>query len=430
MRVFIQSLLLLAILSVAKTVHSQARIVFNGAYIHIENGAQVVVDNSNSNAVTRLAAGGHFISENEDNIVKWNLGSPGGSSITYAVPFGRTAADYIPLTITMRNGTGDGYFEFATYGRPDWENVNYLPTGVTNFSGFGDSVAPFDNNSRYTIDRFWRIAARNYTQNPDFQDMEFGYIDQEWQQGLNVMQENRMWVQRYNPVLDSWYDYIPGDGIATVDNIANRLGIGAVPDDEIFDWWTLVDQISPLPVTLLSFTAEPENNDKVLLNWETTSEQNSEAFIVERSRDAVNWEYVLTKKAAGNSNSPIQYNDIDYAPYSGLSYYRLKMLDFGGAYEYSRIVPVFIEADGAVATMAFPNPTTDIVFLQAKGDLKGDFYIAVFDVKGRLMLTRNVTSQDLLGSVPLSLGKYAQGTYFVQIQGREMPTQAFKLIKL
>lgn len=422
-------LALLLISAYQQCLQAQARIVFNGAYVNIENGARIVIENNNPNAVTRLAAGGHFISETDSNIVKWNIGSPGATAQTYLIPFGRTSADYIPLRITMENGTGNGYFEFATYGRNDWRNTNYLPPGITNFSGFNDD-AFFPDNSRYAVDRFWLIGARGYTTNPDFQNMWFSYIDDEYNQAQNSIQEDRLWVQRYNPDLDTWYDYIPGNGVKVNNLLQKRVEIGGVPDDEIFDWWILVDEISPLPVALLSFTATAINNDKVLLNWETSSEENSDYFLVERSKDAIHWEFVLTQKAAGYSNLPLKYDDIDVKPHTGLSYYRLKMMDSDGSFEYSKIIPVFIESAGSIATMAFPNPTTDLVFLKAVGDLKGDFYLSIFDTQGRLMMSQHINAQDLVGAVPVSLGKYAQGTYFLQVQGKDMPAQAFKLIKM
>jgi hypothetical protein len=403
----------------------QARLIFNGAYVNIENGARLVIDNPNPNAITHID--GHIISEHENDIVKWNIGD---LEATYTVPFGYDTINYLPLTFGTINGSGtNGYFEFAMYGGPNYLNSSYLPSGITNFNGFGNT-----DNSAYVVDRFWLIRARNYasgnTLKPDIENLRFTYRDPEHTAAGNTINENFLWVQRYNPVLDSWYDYIPGNGIASVNPTANTVEVAIVPYDEVHDWWVLVDKINPLPVELLSFTASPVNNSYIQLDWRTANEQNSDYFIIERSRDAVNWEFVLTKKAAGNSNTTLEYTDIDPAPYKGLSYYRLKMVDFDQSYKYSVIVPVFIESDGVVATVMYPNPTQEILYLQAKGDVEGDHQLTVFDIQGRLMMSRHVTSQDLLGSVQLNVQKLAQGTYFLQVQGDTLPIQAFKFIKL
>jgi hypothetical protein len=403
----------------------QARLVLNGAYINIDNGARLVIDNPNPNAITRNS--GHIISENENNIVIWNIGEV---EDTFTVPFGYNTANYMPVTFATLNASGtNGYFEFATYGGPDYLNSSYLPSGITNFSGFGNS-----DNSTYVVDRFWLIRAKDYdsgnTLKPDIENLRFTYRDPEHAAVGNTINENFLWIQRYNPVLDSWYDYIPGNGVATVDPVGNTVEVAIVPYDEVHDWWVLVDKVNPLPIELLSFTASPVNNSYIQLDWSTANEQNSDYFIVERSLDAVNWEFVLTRKAAGNSNATLQYADIDPAPYKGLSYYRLKMVDFYQSFKYSKIVPVFIESTGIIATVLYPNPTQEILYLQAKGDVEGDHQLTIFDVQGRLMMSKHVTSKDLLGSVPINVQKLAQGTYFLQVQGDELPIQAFKFIKL
>jgi hypothetical protein len=112
--------------------NAQARLILNGAFINIENGAQLVIDNPNPNAITRNS--GHIISEDEDDIVKWNFADNDGN---YTLPFGFGITEYMPLSFGTLNAVGpNGYFEFATYGRPNYLNSSYLPTGVTNFTRF------------------------------------------------------------------------------------------------------------------------------------------------------------------------------------------------------------------------------------------------------------------------------------------------------
>jgi Secretion system C-terminal sorting domain len=417
-------ILLLTLLVFQHRTIGQARLILNGAFVNIENGAQLVIDNSNPNAITRNS--GHIISEDEDDIVRWNFADNAGN---YTLPFGIGTTEYLPLSFGTLNAIGpNGYFEFATYGRPNYLNSSYLPTGVSNFTGFSGP-----DNSPYVVDRFWKIGARNYagsnTDKPDIENIRFTYKDPEHLQIGNSINENTLWIQRYNPVLDSWYDYIPGNGVVAVNTAANTVEAAIVPYDEVYDWWVLVDQISPLPIELLTFTAKPVNNTFVQLDWATANESNSDKFIVERSLNGTDWEYVLTKKAAGQSNTTLQYNDIDPQPYTGISYYRLKLLDVDASYQYSQIQTVFIEGAGEVSTLLYPNPTADIVFLKAEGDLTGEHQLNVFDVHGRLVMSKNVTSQDLMGSVPLNVKKLAAGTYFLQVQGETLPVQAFKFMK-
>ena len=97
---------------------------------------------------------------------------------------------------------------------------------------------------------------------------------------------------------------------------------------------------NPLPIELLSFNAVLNKSNTVDLSWSTASEINNDFFTIEKSKDAIHFEEVLQQKGAGNSNSVLNYNDVDKNPFSGVSYYRLKQTDFNGDYTYSDIVPV------------------------------------------------------------------------------------------
>ena len=89
--------------------HAQSRIVLNGGIVTLNNAANLVVDNPATNAITRNS--GYIISEGENNVVKWNIGTSTG---TYIVPFGYGLSNYLPVTFTKTAGSGTGNFLFST----------------------------------------------------------------------------------------------------------------------------------------------------------------------------------------------------------------------------------------------------------------------------------------------------------------------------
>ncbi len=122
-----------------------------------------------------------------------------------------------------------------------------------------------------------------------------------------------------------------------------------------FGWFTIARVgVSSLPVRLVSFTGQ-QLEGQVQLKWQSSSEENTSHFEVERSADGKNFSPVLTKKAQGNSSSLVSYNAIDNSPLSGTSYYRLKMVDLDGTFEYSKLVAV--NAEGTLQVLAYPNPS-------------------------------------------------------------------------
>jgi len=79
---------------------------------------------------------------------------------------------------------------------------------------------------------------------------------------------------------------------------------------------------------------------KVILSWSTANDRSFDYFTIERSKDGVNFSSAVMIKGAGKISSLIDYTDIDYSPFSGISYYRLKETDYSGESYFSETVVV------------------------------------------------------------------------------------------
>lgn len=91
-----------------------------------------------------------------------------------------------------------------------------------------------------------------------------------------------------------------------------------------------------LPASLISFRGHL-NNNVILLDWSTASEHNSKSFDIEKSTDGTHFYQIGSATAAGNSNSQRTYALTD-RQVSQLNYYRLKMVDIDGNFEYSQTI--------------------------------------------------------------------------------------------
>jgi len=121
----------------------------------------------------------------------------------------------------------------------------------------------------------------------------------------------------------------------------------------------------PLPLSLTSFTASKSNNS-IELNWKTANEQNTAAFVIERSTDGRNFTNLGTVQSSGNSSSTKNYSFTDQNPLTGTSFYRLKMVDKDGSFTYSKVIAVSMSAI-TKALQVFPNPVRDILHVQTTG---------------------------------------------------------------
>lgn len=158
-----------------------------------------------------------------------------------------------------------------------------------------------------------------------------------------------------------------------------------------------------LPVTLTYFNAKVNDDRKVALAWETTSEQNSDYFDVERSADLKTYNVVATVKAKENKLDKTVYQLIDETPVPGIGYYRLKQVDLDGIAQYYKVVSVRTEGTDA----PYPNPSNGQLL---NLDVPATSNISILNLKGESipfdLKTLSESSVQLLLTTRLSPGLY------------------------
>jgi hypothetical protein len=294
---------------------AQARLILNNnAIMTMDNGIYLVINNSNGNAITTAGTGGNIISEDENNRVRWTIGTSTG---IYIVPFTSAGLNKIPVSIQISTaGVGSGSFEFATYGGATWDNNTYRPSIVTNMT----NDVTF-NNSAEVIDRFWLISTPGYTTKPSG-SIDFTYIDAEHTAVGNSINEADLKAERYYTPTNSWDNYAPIGAANAVTNTVTGVTVSAA---NFVSVWTLIDQTAhPLPITLVDFNVECVN-DGVEINWSTATENNASAFVISRSVDGVQFYPIATIPAVGYSIEMEYYNY--FIANGGGYYYQLQLVN-------------------------------------------------------------------------------------------------------
>ena len=123
-----------------------------------------------------------------------------------------------------------------------------------------------------------------------------------------------------------------------------------------------------LPIFLSSFNVTAHSASASALRWTSATEINSDHFRIERSSDGLTWEYLGELPAAGNSSSSISYFFLDdnypeLRDAISVLYYRLKMVDLDGTFEYSEIRALNIKGDSDDEINIYPNPVYDELFI-------------------------------------------------------------------
>jgi hypothetical protein len=171
----------------------------------------------------------------------------------------------------------------------------------------------------------------------------------------------------------------------------------------------------PLPIELLAFDAKL-NGSIVDLKWETASEINNDFFIIERAGEDMVWTPILERAGAGNSNNFLSYQEKDRDPLEGISYYRLKQVDFNGDFTYSDPVSIFNQpVSGNEDVFMYPNPSTvGSVYLRLPFVTR-DFETSVrlYDLSGKLIRQTQFDSNSEI--FEFHYGNIPPGIYFIQI---------------
>ncbi len=184
-----------------------------------------------------------------------------------------------------------------------------------------------------------------------------------------------------------------------------------------------VNVLTPLPIELLNFDAQPNQKRTVDLTWATSTEINSDYFVAQKSKDIENWEDVCFVEAAGNSTTEFNYACEDNSPNLGTNYYRLKQVDKNGVFKYSETRVVRFDASQDIAI--YPNPTNSIFSIQIKNiDSKE---ITFFNAMGqKVSIPQLASSKDLIQFETESL---AEGIYYIQVT-TGIESKTYKLIVL
>ncbi len=389
-------------------VNAQAQLILHGGAVVLANNATLVIANSDNNAIQRSGSG-YILSEGEGNRILWAIGNGNGN--TYTLPFG-TASRYFPVSFKASSGTGSGgYFVFSSFPVSP-VNSGELPSGVTNMT------ITTGDNSLQTLDRFWQIKPIGYSTAPNLTDLSFSYSPTEIA-APNEIAEANLTAFRWNGLLQKWNDFIPP---SIVNTTAHTVTVSSIGGNQLSDWWTLADATgSPLPVTLLFFTARPVNG-QVLTNWQTAMEENSDHYEVWRSRDDNHFDLAGSVSAAGSSNTLLSYSFTDIHPYSGISYYKLKSVDRDARFTWSATAQVEL-GDQAQFTL-YPNPATSVITIISSAEiLASQPNASLYNIRGQRLKTFPLTA----GSQSVDISTLASGVYQLEIHyGNQSKTLRFE----
>lgn len=166
-----------------------------------------------------------------------------------------------------------------------------------------------------------------------------------------------------------------------------------------------------LPVTLVNFEGK-NTSEGNLLQWITSSESNNDYFVIEESTNGKNFVETGRVKGVGNASVKNRYDFTDMDFNKGITYYRLKQVDFDGTYAYSRIIP--IDAPSAGNIRFYPNPVQSALNIELPNLQSSWVNARVINASGQEVIVREKAAVQN-GKLDIHLGKLPAGIYQVLI---------------
>lgn len=181
-----------------------------------------------------------------------------------------------------------------------------------------------------------------------------------------------------------------------------------------------------LPVNLKSYHARLAN-DRVLVEWVTTTETNNSYFSIERAGEDQQFKEIARVQGRGNSSNEVSYSYSDISPLKGVSYYRLVQVDLDGktkVYTIKKIVNTSLNGNMVVS----PNPFNEklSVYLNLPSSKKLTIYIS--DMNGRRLVTQSQVFKEGSQEFQMNTSNLPRGMYFLRIEGDGI-SESQKIIK-
>ncbi len=173
-----------------------------------------------------------------------------------------------------------------------------------------------------------------------------------------------------------------------------------------------------LPVELTSFSALTEEGE-VTLQWETASETNNAGFEVQQQvGDAFETIGFVPGHGTTTEGQAYTYRSSGHEP--GRHVFRLKQMDYDGAFEYSQEVEVTVElASAYLLSEPFPNPfnpTTNLTLMVA---VQQQVTVEVYDMLGQrvAVLQNGVLPAQQARTLRFDAASLPSGVYMVRAIG-------------
>jgi len=330
-----------------------------------------------------------------------------------------------PFRWSFDRTTGDMWI--GDVGQNNWEEIDFTAASTTGGINYGWNC--FEGNTAYNGSSYCN-ALTNYAPAYvyDGQSVIGGtvyrgsrYIDLKgYYVGSDFFTNNLHLIKR-NAANTAWTTTVQSGSALGIPNLSisdigesenGELYAASLGSNAIYH----IQASGALPVKLISFNGKKtvEGNR---LSWETSSEDNFNAFEIEHSTDSRHFNKVGDVPSV--NSSPGGKYQFSHSIISTLKdYYRLKMIDLDQSFEYSRIIVVNDNQDIAgdfVRPSLINSGTMDLMIENSYQSVE------LISFSGVMLHKQNISGKT--GNLQIPVNTVSSGLYIVRLTGKDNVTQ-------
>jgi len=305
--------------------------------------------------------------------VKWDFDENGGtaSPVSTSVPSNMTASDFSfgnpfgtvspmvtnssPSPVGTNSNytiTGSGNYNATVAvvaGAFSGATSTYFTVTLTPAAGYSINISAIQFGTR-ALSNTGPNAFQIYTSVDNFTTSLAG----------NSISSNATWYSK-QPTITAVTGAVGTPVVVRVYGYSAVAPVSGTANWRVDDLGITASAVNTLPVVLGLFNATVENS-QTQLQWQTTEEVNTAYYAVEKSVDAEHFTEAGRVSSLNNvTGGTYHYTDANTSPLSA-TYYRLKMVDKDGSYQYSRAL--LVTARQNVALHVYPNPAISTVVVE------------------------------------------------------------------
>jgi hypothetical protein len=338
----------------------------------IVNGVLTLTDGELNTSLTNLlnlADGATVAGVSNASFINGPIRKTGDDAFTF--PTGRSGAGYVPIIMSAPASTTTVMTAEYLRGTPP-NASNITATGITHISGCDYWTLDHTAGTAPTIS-----ITLNWTANNPCGGASY------------VTDPTTIKAVHYNGTSWNTASLANGTGTAAAGSVT-WTGVSVFSPFALGT--TATDNNNPLPV-LFNDVRAFEKNGGIQIEWSNLTERDLIQYVVQRSvngRDFIDYSSFAPKS---NQNDKADYTEFDAAPSKGANFYRIRVLEQGGKYIYSKVLRVDIGGNKKGFSI-YPNPVIGKqVNLILTGVKQGTYNVRVVTTTGQDVFQKSIMTQ-------------------------------------